>query len=128
MTTLFLIGRVLFGGYFVYSSYGHLVDNKGAIGYAKAKGVPMANALVPFSGVLLFLGGASIITGYQVRLGFLALLVFLIPVTYMMHQFWKTTDPAHKMAEQIGFLKNCALIGAVLMMLAIPLMAFPALF
>jgi putative oxidoreductase len=44
--------------------------------------------------------------------------LFLVPVTIMIHPFWKVQDPAAKMGEMINFTKNLALLGAVLMMLA----------
>jgi hypothetical protein len=34
-----------------------------------------------------------------------------------MHQFWKKENPAEKNSEMIAFLKNVALIGAVLLMM-----------
>lgn len=47
----------------------------------------------------------------------LLLIVFLVPVTLMMHAFWKETDPQAKQAEQVAFNKNLALIGAALIVL-----------
>jgi hypothetical protein len=38
-----------------------------------------------------------------------------------MHNFWKDEDPQMKMADRINFMKNMALLGALLMLLAIPL-------
>jgi hypothetical protein len=42
--------------------------------------------------------------------------VFLFP----MHNFWALSDPQMKQADVINFLKNMALVGALLMLLAIP--------
>jgi hypothetical protein len=38
----------------------------------------------------------------------------------IMHNFWKLEDPQSRMAEKINFMKNTALVGAILMLLAIP--------
>jgi putative oxidoreductase len=46
------------------------------------------------------------------------LVLFLIPVTFIIHPFWKIQDPAAKMGEMINFTKNLALLGAVLILLA----------
>jgi hypothetical protein len=37
-----------------------------------------------------------------------------------MHNFWKLEDPQLRMADKINFMKNMALLGAILMLLAIP--------
>jgi uncharacterized membrane protein YphA (DoxX/SURF4 family) len=58
-----------------------------------------------------------------VYVGFAIFLVslFLVGVTYQMHQFWKAAEPMARMGEEINFYKNLALLGAVLMLTAIPL-------
>ncbi len=115
---IFLIGRVLFGGYFLYNAWNHLAHSGALAGYAKFKGVPMPRVAVIGSGLLLLIGGYSMITGMHTVLGAWALVLFLVPVTLQMHAFWKET-PENKQTQQIMFGKNVALIGAALMMLAI---------
>lgn len=120
MTCFFLIGRAILGLYFVYSSYGHLAHVEGSAGYAASKGVPMPKASVILTGLMLLFGGLSILTGVLVPVGVLVLVVFLLATLIKMHTFWTVTDPMQKMGEQINFTKNLALIGALLMILAIP--------
>ncbi len=119
MTTLFLLGRILLGGYFVYNGYNHLKNLEGSAGYAASKGVPMSKVAVGVTGAMLILGGASVVFGAYTVVGIWLLLAFLVPVTFQMHQFWKMTDPMQKMGEQINFTKNLALIGALLMLLSL---------
>lgn len=38
----------------------------------------------------------------------------LVPVSFMMHAFWKESDPQARQGEQINFNKNLALIGGLL--------------
>ncbi len=109
-----LLGRILLGGYFLYNAYNHFANLESLSGYTHFKGVPQPKQAVLASGVLLLLGGASILLGEYVRLGTLALVLFLVPVTFMMHAFWKETDPTKKMMEQVQFAKNMGLLGAVL--------------
>ena len=116
MTTVFLLGRILFGGFFIYNGYNHLAGYKGMTGYAKMKGVPMPEFVVGLTGLMLLAGGFSVLTWYHAYYGIIALLAFLVPTTYMMHQFWKDTDPMQKMNNRISFAKNVALIGALLML------------
>ncbi len=119
MPLLFVIGRILLGGYFLLAGYNHFKNLEGSAGYAKSKGVVMPKMAVGFTGLLLLVGGASIITGFATNVGLSALILFLIPVTFQMHAFWKESDPMKKMGEKINFEKNLALLGAVLMLLAL---------
>jgi putative oxidoreductase len=103
------LGRVLFGLIFVLSGINHF--SSGSISYADAQGVPMADILVPISGLIAFLGGLSVILGFHARFGALLLLMFLIPVTFIMHNFWAYTDPQMAQMQMTHFLKNLSLIG-----------------
>jgi uncharacterized membrane protein YphA (DoxX/SURF4 family) len=117
-TVLWYLGRLLFGGYFIYGGIGHLTKLGMMAGYAKSKGVPAATAAVAFTGLLLIIGGASVLLNLYTTIGLIALSLFLVPVTFMMHQFWKIQDPMAKMGEMINFTKNLALLGAVLILLS----------
>ncbi|MBF8280495.1 MAG: hypothetical protein HW383_268 [Candidatus Magasanikbacteria bacterium] len=120
MLSLFLIGRILFGGYFIKSALAHFMKHQMMAGYAASRGVPMTGFLIPFSGLLILLGGLSILLGAYVKIGVLLIALFLIPVTFWMHPYWKDADPNMKMANTVNFWKNLCLLGAALMLLAIP--------
>jgi uncharacterized membrane protein YphA (DoxX/SURF4 family) len=121
MKILFLIGRIIFGGYFAYSGLNHFLNLSMMAGYAKSKGLPYPSLAVAFTGILLLLGGLSILLGIYPRIGVLFLVLFLLPTTLIMHNFWAVSDPQMKMVEMINFMKNMALLGATLMFLAIPI-------
>ncbi|MFW6078301.1 MAG: DoxX family membrane protein [Gemmatimonadota bacterium] len=115
-----LLGRILFGGYFVYNGLNHLVFGTEMLtGYASSKGVESPRTMVYLSGVLLLLGGLSLLLGVWPNWGILLLLVFLITVSFAMHAFWKEAQEA-RAADMINFTKNMALVGALLMFYAIP--------
>lgn len=116
---IFFIGRLLLGSFLLYNAYNHLFKAGGLVGYAESKKVPMAKVAVIVSGLLLLFGGYTIITGVRVTAGIIAVAIFFIPVTFTMHTFWKEEGQA-RMMDQIQFMKNLALLGAVLMLLAIP--------
>lgn len=119
MRAAFLIGRILFGGFFIYSGINHLINGQAMSGYAASKGVPMATVAVFLTGLLLLIGGVSIVLGYLPKLGIAALVVFLLPVTLMMHAFWAVDDPQQRMAEMGNFTKNLALLGGALALSAV---------
>ena len=108
------VGRAFFAAIFLMAGMGHFSAQ--AIGFAALQGVPFAGLLVPFSGVLALAGGTSILLGYRVRIGAALLLVFLIPMTFMMHKFWGVTDPMMAQIQMAMFMKNVALIGSALLL------------
>jgi uncharacterized membrane protein YphA (DoxX/SURF4 family) len=117
MRPLHLLGRAIFGGYFLYNGINHLVNRKLMSQYAGAKGVAAPDAAVTTSGAMLIVGGVSVLAGLKPRQGLAAIVGFLIPVSMQMHRFWEEQNPERRMAETINFTKNMALVGAALMML-----------
>ena len=120
MLVLFLIGRILYGGFFLLSGIGHLRNAERMAPYARSKGVPSPKLAVLGSGVLIILGGLSILLGLYPHWGVLLISLFLIPTTLMMHSFWADTDPNARQGNLTHFKKNVALLGAAWMFLLIP--------
>jgi putative oxidoreductase len=104
-------GRLIFGGYFLYSGVHHITDREMLTGYAKSKGVTWPKAAVLGSGALLVLGGLSLLTGVKQKVGASMVTTFLAGVTPMMHDYWNVQDQGQRMNEMINFTKNLALIG-----------------
>ncbi len=119
MDILFLIGRLIFGGYFLMNAWNHFKNLEGLTGYAQSKGVPSARAAVFVGGVLLLLGGLGIVFGIAPEASLALLIIFLVPVSYKMHAFWRESDPAKRGMEKVQFTKNMALVGALLMLYAV---------
>jgi len=115
---LLYIGRILFGGYFIFGGINHFTKLEMMSGYAKSKGAPSPKLSVAFSGLLLLIGGVSVLLNILPVIGFISLVLFLVPVTLIMHAPWKVEDPQTKMGETVNFMKNFALVGAVLILLA----------
>jgi putative oxidoreductase len=119
-TVPLLLGRAIFGGYFLYNGINHFMHHDMMSGYAKMKGVPSAEVAVPGTGLLLVLGGLSLITGYRPKLGAALITTFLAGVSPKMHAFWEESDPQQRQAEMVNFLKNMALIGGAMLAAAEP--------
>jgi|AntRauTorckE6833_2_1112554.scaffolds.fasta_scaffold60204_2 uncharacterized membrane protein YphA (DoxX/SURF4 family) len=118
MEIIFLIGRILLGGYFLYSGINHFRNVEELTGYAGSKNLPAPKWAVIFTGALLTLGGIGVVLGVFPELAILLLILFLLPTTLIMHDFWNADEDA-KQSEMTDFLKNIALIGALLMLLAL---------
>ena len=119
MKAAFLIGRLVFGGFFLYNGINHLKQRKQLGQYAESKNVPMAEAVVASTGVVLVAGGASILLGVKPKLGTAAIAGFLAGVSPVMHNFWSVQEPQQRMNEMINFSKNMALLGAGLALMAV---------
>ncbi|WP_459545382.1 DoxX family protein [Nocardia sp. X0981] len=118
MDVVVLIGRVMFVILFLSSALGHFTQTKAMAEYARNKGVPMPEAAVLGSGVLMLLGSISILLGIWADAGALLLFLALVPTMIMMHSFWKETDAESTRAETVQFNKDLALAGASLMLFA----------
>ena len=110
MNYLVLLGRLCYSAIFIMAGPAHFT--KADLAYGVSQGVPLAAIAVPLSGVIALMGGLSILAGYKARLGAWLLVLFLVPVTFMMHNFWTISDPGAKTLQQIMFMKNLSMLGA----------------
>jgi putative oxidoreductase len=106
---LALVGRQLFAMIFMIASAGHFTPAQVAM--AAEHGVPMATVLVPISGVIALIGGLSVLFGYRARVGGCLLVVFLVPVTFYMHNFWAAPDAAMFRLQLFQFVRNIGLLA-----------------
>jgi putative oxidoreductase len=119
MKVPFLLGRMVFGGFFLYNGINHFVQRKSLAQYAKTKKVPVADVAIPASGVALLIGGASILLGIKPKWGALAIASFLATVSPSIHDFWRAEDPNQRMNDMTNFAKNMALLGAALALMSV---------
>jgi putative oxidoreductase len=115
MDWVILVGRVLFIGVFLISGLTvHLLKWRQGVEYARMRGVPAPELLVPFSGLMAVGGAVLVALGLWADLGALLLAAFVFPVAFGMHAFWKESDSMARMMEQVQFTKDVALGGAAL--------------
>ena len=120
MDKVILLGRILFGGYFIRSGINHFLNLEGMAGYTASKGVPLPEFAVIITGLMLLGGGISIITGVYPKIGSAVLIGFLVIVAIIMHDFWNIEDAAARSGQFSRFLRNMTFSGALLMFFAIP--------
>jgi putative oxidoreductase len=114
MRTAFYLGRMVFGGFFIYNGINHFQNRASMTQYAQAKNIPQADTAVVGSGALLVFGGTSLALGLKPQWGAAAIVCFLAGVSPTMHDYWRIEDPGQRMNEQVNFSKNMALLGAAL--------------
>src|SRR5271165_3819312 len=107
-----LLGRILLTIVFFVSVPAHFgpVDLR----YAKLAGVPMANVVVPATGLLMLIGSISVLLGYRAKLGAWLLVLFLVPVTLTMHGFWGAKDAMMAQLQMGMFIRNLSIVGGAL--------------
>jgi putative oxidoreductase len=113
MKIIVLLGRILFSLIFTFSGFSHF--KKESIDYGASHGVIMPEVLVPAAGVLAIVGGISVLLGIKAKWGAWLLVLFLVPVTFMMHNFWTLTDPGMKQIQMHMFMKNISMLGGALL-------------
>ncbi|RAL20354.1 DoxX family protein [Lujinxingia litoralis] len=115
----FLMGRIVAGFFYLIMGLNHFGQWGSLSAYAAEKGVPWASLAVGVSGVLLVMGGISVALGLRPVLGVLCVVLALLPITLIMHNFWAIDDAAARQIELTSFLKNGGLIGSALIFTAI---------
>ena len=115
MEALFLISRIIVGMFFLFNGVNHFTRLGMMTQYTASYGVPSPRLAVLGTGVLLVLGGLSLLLGVWPWVGAILLIVFLIPTTFMMHRFWGLQDQVMAMTQMAHFMKNLALVGFLLM-------------
>ena len=113
MRYLVLLARALFSITFVMAPTVHF--SHVGIAYATAHGLPIPWLLVPLSGAIACAGGVSVLLGFHAKVGGWLLVLFLVPVTFIMHNFWAIPDHMMMQVQRAFFLKNLALLGTALL-------------
>lgn len=114
MKPLFVIGRAMFGGFFLYNGINHFLKKDALTQYANAKELPMAEEAVLASGALMTAAGISLIFGWKPHWGAAGLITFLGAASPLFHDFWNAEDPQQAQNDMVHFSKNLALAGAAL--------------
>ena len=83
-----LVGRILLALIFLKSGIGKIGGFAATAGYMSSKGLPMVDVLLTITIVIELAASAMIIVGFKARLGATALLLWMIPVTVIFHNFW----------------------------------------
>ncbi len=114
---LSLIGRIFLAVVFVVSGFGKIAGFAGLVGAIASKGLPAAQVFAVATIVIEVGVALMLVAGWKARWAAFVLAVFTAIVTFFFHNFWAVPE-AQKMMEQINFMKNLAVIGGLLMVIA----------
>lgn len=110
------VGEVLLSLIFLTSIWGKITNWSGTVGWMQSLGIPAAGFLMVVSFLIEVVGTVLLLTGFRAGWGAVLLIVFLVPVTLLIHGWWKYPEE-QQMTQQIMFFKNLAIIGAMLLVM-----------
>ena len=113
-----LLGRILVAAVFVLSGINKMGNFAGTAAFMSSAGLPMAELLLVPTIAIEIICGLMLVIGWQTRFAALVLLLFMIPVTAVFHNPWAAADAAMAQQQMIHFLKNLAIMGGLLNLLA----------
>lgn len=105
-----LVARILLSALFLWSGVNKILNPVATQQYMAANGMPLVGLLYLATVLIELGGGLSVLLGYKIRWGAIALAIFLIPATLIFH-----TNFANQI-QQIMFMKNLAIFGGLLML------------
>lgn len=109
-----LVARLLFLVVFVRGAYASSTRLSHTIEVVAQTVTPFPSVTVPLSQVLQWVGIISVALGIWADIGALCLVLFLVPVTYLTHGFWRFEGQSRQV--QVGnFLRNLTYLGGVLL-------------
>jgi putative oxidoreductase len=119
----------MLAGMFVSGGWDAALRPAGKVGKASAVTQPLiekaglsadSEQLVRFNGIVQVAAGVMLACGAAPRLAATALAASLVPTTLAGHRFWAEEDPGARSMQRIQFLKNVAMFGGLLLVVAGP--------
>src|SRR5690242_3723793 len=112
------LGRMLLAGVFISGGANTFTNpDSRALKVANA-GIPQAREATILNGATMVVAGTALAMGIAPRLAATVLAGSLIPTTFVGHPFWQEESPANRAGQQIHFLKNLAILGGLLFVIA----------
>lgn len=114
-----LVGRIIFSAVFIFGGISKVINfSPMAAEIAQQTMIANASLLLVLAIIFQLGGGLLVLFGLYTRVGALMLFMFIIPETFFYHSFWIFDSTAHSAHEFQQFMKNFAMCGATLYMMA----------
>ncbi|HEX2775505.1 MAG TPA: DoxX family protein [Candidatus Acidoferrales bacterium] len=110
-----LAGRILMSVLFLISGFFKIGGYSQMVAYSSSKGLPMASVAIACAAVIELAGGLAIIAGFQTKIAAWLLFLYLIPVTFLFHNFW-AMQGVEQQQNMIDFLKNVSIMGGLVIL------------
>lgn len=110
-----LIARILLAFIFLFEAYDSITYFQSTKNMMTEYGLTWRQDLLLSCAIFgLILGGTLILIGYRSSFGAFLVLLYWLPVTFIVHSFWNAA-PELRRLESIHFMKNLAITGGLLM-------------
>ena len=106
------VGRVLLAVVFLVSGIGKLAAPEAMTGYIESAGLPFPPVALGLAVLFELGGGLLLVLGYQTRWAAIALAVFTVVATLAFHTNFADQN------EMLAFMKNAAILGGLLQVIA----------
>lgn len=113
-----LVGRILISTIFFYEGIDSILYAEKTKLLMASYGITWKPDFLLYSSIVfLMIGATMLLIGYRIRFGVWLLLIYWLPVTFIVYSFWD--DPVSEQRLQaILFMKNIAVAGGLLMIAA----------
>jgi len=112
-STVLFLGRLFLSAIFLISGIGKFLDYEGTVQYMASKGLQFIPVLLVSAALLEIVASLALIFGIKVRWAAFALFLFLIPTSYLFHDFWNLSAEQFQL-QFIMFMKNLGIAGGLL--------------
>lgn len=110
-----LAGRILIAVIFLISGFFKVGGYTQMVSYATALHLPAPGLAIAAAAAVELACGLAILVGFKTRIVAWVLFLYLIPVTYIFHNFW-AVQGQEQQVQMVNFLKNVAIMGAMLVL------------
>ena len=110
---LFTTGRILIGIVFILAGIHKIFAWEGPAAWMTMKGIPMVNFSLAVATAVELVGGTFLLLNHKTRIAALVLIAFFLPMTLMMHTFWRETGIQFQ-TSLLDFMQNMAILGGLL--------------
>jgi putative oxidoreductase len=113
-----LLGRILISAIFIFEAFDSILFmDKTKMTMAEYGITWRPDFLLYLSIVALVIGAILLLIGYRIRVGVWLLLLYWLPVTFIVYSFWNDPVTTQRL-NAILFMKNIAIAGGLLMIAA----------
>ncbi len=114
-----VFGKILIAVLFLISGYGKITNWSGTAAMMASKGIPLAQVALVIVVLCEIIVPLVLLFGPFEKWAALVLFLYLVPVTLVMHPVWGI-PPEQVRGAAIQFLKNLAIMGGLLQIVARP--------
>lgn len=111
---LMFLGRVCISVIFILAGLHKFMDYQGTATYMAAKHLPVIPFFLYTAATIELFGGLCLLIGLKTRYAAALLALFLIPVSFIFHDFWNISEAAERQLQMGHFLSNLAIFGGLL--------------